>query len=83
MLAYFIVKKSENENYIEFGKTYSIFAVGIAGTIIFIDLLRFIDISFVLYYVSTLVALIYLNTKGKDSKNKSVILRFSLGWFVL
>jgi len=83
MAWYFISKKSKNEEYIEYWKTYSIFAVAIAGLFVLVDFLKYLDFQFIIYYIPVLASLLYILKKNVSNKIKSNILCFSIGWFII
>jgi hypothetical protein len=83
MLA-FIIAKDANENIKGFSSKYSIFAAIIASMFVLKELVDYIDLSFLLFYLAPLLILIgslFNNKKGHEYE--SLLLRLTLSWFAL
>ncbi len=79
----FVVSKSDNENYKEFGRLYSFSAFIIACLYLIVDFFKYIDLEFFLFYISSLFMLVYILFSKISHESKSSSLRFVITWFVI
>ena len=84
MLWYFIANKWTNLQQIELAKVYSFTALILAIMYVLVEFVKFFNLWFLIYYIPTLSALIYiLISKWTPNDTKSLILRSSLIWFLI
>ena len=84
MAWYFIAKHWENENHTELAMIYSVSAFVLAVMFIVVEFLQYFNLWFLVYFIPTLSALIYISVSEKISDNtKSIVLRSSIIWFLL
>ena len=84
MAWYFITSHWENSDHKELAKIYSFSAFIIAIMFIIVDFLQYFNLWFLIYFIPTLSALIYISTsKTIQNNTKSIILRSSIIWFLI
>lgn len=84
MSAYFIVKVTERVDLKWGADRYSIFAAALAFGFVLADLIDYIDLSFMLFYIIPLVILIVSIFTNRDKHNsESILLRAIMIWFAL
>jgi hypothetical protein len=83
MACYFITKYSNDVSYIEHSKIFSLGAFFIALMFVVIDFVKYLDYQFLIYYIPSLIALIYVVFKKPDYDISVIILRSSIIWLIV
>ncbi|HBI33532.1 MAG TPA: hypothetical protein DEA43_04640 [Candidatus Moranbacteria bacterium] len=84
MCAFLIAKVTERSDIRWGANRYSIFAAALASVFIFKELIDYVDLSFMLFYLVPLLILvlsIFTNKEKHDSE--STLLRFIMAWFAI
>lgn len=82
MLLYFVSKKWNNKTHQEISLTVSSAAAIMAWLAFLVDILQYLNFEFIIFYVFTLISLIYILKRKIADDMKSVILRYSMSWFI-